>query len=93
VTKTLKVLIAVSGAIGLVCTLASLIMGLSFGHAPTSPEPSTGYIVPFASHGGIFYITALQDRLHNILMVSGMTGVFVACVCSLRSKRKPRSAV
>jgi hypothetical protein len=62
-------------------------LGESFIHGPRNPQPQTGQVVPYNSHGEIFYVTELANDIYLLTLNGGVVLVFLGIAIVRMGKR------
>jgi hypothetical protein len=85
--KRRNILAAVVFSTALICMLIMMALGESFDHGPKTPQPQTGRVVPYHSHGEIFYVTELANAIYLLTLNGGVVLVFLGIAIVRMDKR------
>jgi len=88
-TKPAKYITYSIVAVGAICFLANLVFFYWLvGNRPTTPDLTAGYTEVINNHGSVHYVTAVEDRILNLLEIPAIVAVAVIVVVGWKSKRK-----
>jgi hypothetical protein len=85
--KRRNILAAVVFSTTLICWLIMMALGESFIHGPKTPQPQTGQVVPYNSHGDTFYVTELANDIFLLTLNGGVVLVFLGIAIVRMGKR------
>jgi hypothetical protein len=73
--------------VGMTCIVIVLALAQSFLSDPTTPQPATGQIVPYNSHGDTHYVTQTAHDVIEWAQAVGIVAVFLCIGLAWKGRR------